>query len=865
MARRTRPVFPEHRFPSVETDSMALLYPGGPGPYAEGAAMASTARIRRNRDSTAASDALLQNTFTYNNNVSGAAETHALGPRVDWKQNPSKGRSWLIYLNQLNSLAVLGGDYVETGQDRYAAKVGELVLSWVDQCPADFEGRMQARNRGANCLAAYEAVRKSPAFSPEAHAAVLRLLALTCRFLAGEPEGGSGVTYSGLIPMAVMLPEFKESRAWLKAGTDNLLAINFQRTTPDGARDGHSIDYHGVPIQWGARALEFLEANADTPEIVRLAQEVRAQNARMVAQILWLVLPNGGIPNLGDIYGRCDWDTRYRDQYARWCLEYVPPKTKARLEAIGDPWKRTLALLAQLEGTDGDQPRRTSVGFSHAGYYVMRSGWEPEEARCLYFDLSSQARSHAHFDLCSFELHAYGKPLLCDTGDYFLGYSERTKLHNGVEVDGQSQSWGDRSIPYEWTTTEAFDLVDGASTSFQNQGCRHRRKVIFLKPDYWVMSDLLTGNGEHLAEQYFHFAPVDLTRATTVDTDAAAKTCLTRSPDRANILIAPADPDRVDLRFAERPPFNEPPKPPQDESLLGWFVSAVFQKFESPVAVYSRRAALPFAMDTVLFPVPAHAGASVKVVRLPVLQEGHPVGSHQASALQVEVHVTGPGKDGQRYRDMVLISHDGPHRRQYGAYTFDGELAWLRFQADGRLARLAIKNGRALSGGDRVLARSETEIPDVAAVWQADTVRLAGSKVWGLELAANGASRAIADIGAVQSSLRGKLLATAPSPERAPLKITALTAEAVPPQQGLAGAQPGILVTWRTDRPASARVLYLDPAGDLHRSFATRAESADHRVELPNLLPGTTYRLRALAWDRFGNLVESGEVEVKCK
>jgi hypothetical protein len=492
----------------------------------------------------------------------------------------------------------------------------------------------------------------------------------------------------------------------------------------------------------------------------------------------------------------------------------------------------------------------------------MRSGWEPKDARSLYFDLSSQARSHAHFDLCSFELYAYGKPLLCDTGDYFLGYGERTKLHNAVEVDGQGQSWGDRTIPHEWTTTEAFDLVDGASTAFAAKSCRHRRKILFLKPDYWVLSDLLTGSGEHLAEQYFHFAPVSLTQATTVDIDAATKRCVTRSPDQANILVVPADAGRVDLRFAERPPFNAPPKPSQDDSLLGWFVPGEFRKFESPVAIYSRRAPVPFAMDAVLFPVPAHAEASVKVTRLPVLQDGEPVEPHQASALQVDVLLTGPGKVSRPYRDVILLSHDGPHRRQYGPYTFDGELAWLRLGADGRLARLVIKNGRALSEGERVLARSETEIPDVAAVWQGDVLRLTGSKVWALELAANGAKRALGEAGDLPSTLGRDILRIAPSPQKAALVLSGLTVRPVPPQEGLAGAQPGLLVTWRTNRPAFGRVPYHGPTGDLLRPFATRAASAVHRLELPNLLPGVTYRLRAVAWDRFGNLAESAEVPV---
>ncbi|MEW6755356.1 MAG: alginate lyase family protein [Candidatus Latescibacterota bacterium] len=861
MRRRQRPVFPEHRFPSVETDAMALLYPGGPGPYASGAADSFASRPLRTPGSTATSDAILQHTFTCNNNTSGEAETYSLGPHIDWTENPSAARSWLLYLNQLNCLAVLAGDYQATGDDRYAAKVGDLVISWIEQCSADYQGFMQARNRGMNCLAAYEAVRSSPALVPQAHVAVLRLLAATCRLLAGMPDDGS-VTYSGLIPMAVMLPELAESRQWLAAGIDNLRAVNFRRSTPDGAWDCHSVDYHGVPIQWAARTLEFLEADADTPETERLAEEVRDQNRRMIAQILWLVLPNGGTPNIGDVYGRCDWDTRYRDRHIRWYLHYVEPKAKRRLEQIEDPWERTLSVLAHIEGTEGGRPRRTSVGFAHSGYYVMRSGWEPLEASYLYFDVSPQARSHAHFDLCAFELYAFGKPLLCDTGDYFLGYGERTKLHNAVEVDGQGQRWGDRPIPCEWTTTAALDVVDGASTAFGEQGCRHRRKVVFLKPDYWVLFDLLSGSGEHCVEQYFHFAPVDLSRATAVETDAVARTCRTRSPGVANLVIAPADPGALDFRFAQRPTFHAPPQPSQDESLQGWFVPGMLQKLESPVGVYGRRATLPFALDTVLFPVPPQGEATVAVRRLSVLQDGQPVAPHRASGLQIEVCLTGPDRSGERYTDLLLLSHDGPCRRQYGPYAFDGEVAWVRLEADGALARLAVHNGGSLREGDRLLVQGDMRIVDAAAVWDGDVVWLSGSKVWGLKLAAGRARRVLAEADGLRSVLRGETLATSPAPRDGVPAITALSGEAVPPQPGLAGAQPGIRVAWRTDRPTWGRVFCQGPDGALQRSFVSATAATDHRLELPHLVPCTRYRLRAVAWDEYGSLAESAEVHV---
>lgn len=125
---------------------------------------------------------------------------------------------------------------------------------------------------------------------------------------------------------------------------------------------------------------------------------------------------------------------------------------------------------------------------------------------------------------------------------------------------------------------------------------------------------------------------------------------------------------------------------------------------------------------------------------------------------------------------------------------------------------------------------------------------------------AGGARKALAAADGLRSTLRGNALLTSPPPPMAPPAITGLSTHGVPPQPGLAGAQPGIRVAWRTDRHAFGRVFCQGPDGPLQRSFASSAAATDHRVDVPHLLPGATYRLRAVAWDEFGRLAESAEV-----
>ena len=78
------------------------------------------------------------------------------------------------------------------------------------------------------------------------------------------------------------------------------------------------------------------------------------------------------------------------------------------------------ATLAAVLGSDG-LVARARLGCPAPDPVVIgrdvRGGWN-RDAAYLYFDLSTQAIGTPHEDACHFDLYAYGKPLLTDTGDY---------------------------------------------------------------------------------------------------------------------------------------------------------------------------------------------------------------------------------------------------------------------------------------------------------------------------------------------------------------------------------------------------------------------------------------------------------------
>ncbi len=487
-ATREKPFVPEAKFPGIS----------------EGNSMVKLRRCSKER----ADEKILKHIFSQSNNDKGVSETYQLDPVIKWIENPSECLTWNLYLNQLNMLPQLAYIYRETGDDKYAIEAGNMMTSWVEQMWRGYcyirDGKivnsgMEVRNRLCNCIATYEVIRKSPSLTPEMHMAFWKLFISHARDLMTYEY----VSYPGLIAAAVMFPEFTEAPEWLAQGEKSLRNSLVDRCTPEGAWDTHSISYQNVMTPWAMRCLEFLEANPASGDFTELAKMIRTQTMKMMRIMLWLVMPNGGRPNIGDSYGRADWGPSIGSVLTSYIYGQLTPEQQERVNAIGSIYDRAKAALALYEGHDGPQPETTSIGFPGTGYYAMRSGWDTDKARYLYFDLSPQALGHAHYDACHFDLYAYGKPLLCDTGDYFLGWGYRTALHNNIEVDEKMSRWGTQVMPCEWLTTEGFDFVDGAHAGFPDIDISQRRKIFFVKgspegfADYWILCDLLNGTGSH--------------------------------------------------------------------------------------------------------------------------------------------------------------------------------------------------------------------------------------------------------------------------------------------------------------------------------------------------------------------------------
>ena len=200
------------------------------------------------------------------------------------------------------------------------------------------------------------------------------------------------------------------------------------------------------------------------------------------------------------------------------------------------PW-RTRGAYSTIRPRCGWAPgavraRRRTMNQSalrDSGYFIMRSGWD-RDARYLFFEGGPYGRWHQHEDKLSFEVYAYGTPPLS-----WIPASRRTTPTPGPGSirprrptipslwTARPQARGRNQTIEQWTRSARdstfwhsdFDS-DVAAASYDapyadlDAAVRHRRAVIFVKPDYFMVFDELTGEGSHMYEALFHFMPFRL-------------------------------------------------------------------------------------------------------------------------------------------------------------------------------------------------------------------------------------------------------------------------------------------------------------------------------------------------------------------
>src|ERR1043166_7986290 len=461
-----------------------------------------------------------------------AFETPDIGPTfgrvTEWRRDPLSNYLWpLDYHRDIKSMRADGSDvrvlwelnrlghflslalaYSSTKDERYAAEFFAQLRSWAEQNPygrgPNWTCAMEVALRAMNLLAAFETFRQSPQLDSEFLLFYLRLLQRHGDYITGNLEYSHIATSNhylsdvvGLLWLGVMLPELEDEESWRDFGCVQMLREINKQVLPDGADFEASTGYHRFVTELFLYSFMLCRANN-----VEIDQRYWTKLHQMLSYIRGYLRPDGFAPLIGDTdSGQVLPFVRRRADDHAYLLEIGA-------HVFDDPELNTPCLSSQA--------------FPDAGTYIMRH-------RDLYLCFNASGvgingrGSHGHNDALSIEVSAGGRAVVAVPGTYVYSADlekrhqfRSTAYHSTVQIDGLEQNTIDVRKPFvigneakprvlEWKTSGDFDKVVGEHYGYP---VVHRRTIVFNKRERaWMIDDEFFGDGEHLYEVRFHFAP----------------------------------------------------------------------------------------------------------------------------------------------------------------------------------------------------------------------------------------------------------------------------------------------------------------------------------------------------------------------
>ena len=555
------------------------------------------------------------------------------------------GDSKIVWeLNRHQWLVRLAQAWTVTGDERYAAACIQAIDAWQDANPTgvgvNWTSSLEVAYRLMSWCWTALLIRDALMLSGEW---MMRLLVAIGqhanhinRYLSYYSSPNTHLTGEalGLFYAGTLFPEFRDAARWRHVGTRVLMAESRAQLLPGGVHFEQSTCYQAYTVDTYLQFLLLADRNG-----VTLPRELVEQVAHMVAFLLAVRQPDGTIPAIGDgdggvllpLVGRQRGDSRGLFGVAAAVFDRSDFGWAAGGAALEVLW---LMGNAGLHAFDAVSPAPPSDGasrvFPSGGYGVMRSGWEPD-AHQLIVDVGPlgcpTTSGHGHADLLSVQCAIFGEACLVDAGTYsytaerpWREFFRSTAAHSALRVDGldQTQSVGPfrwdrrpRARLRSWQSDPDRDVLDADHDAYLHlpDPVTCRRRVLFVKPDYWLVVDDLDGASSHQVEVAFQFAP---TMQVTLGPEPWAR-AETPGGRVLWMLSLSSSPVQTSLKCGDLDPIR------------GWTSSDYGQRQPAPMLVYSSVVTLPWRALTLLLPCSDRL-ASPPVVTPVYDDEGRPTG-----------------------------------------------------------------------------------------------------------------------------------------------------------------------------------------------------------------------------------------------
>ena len=445
---------------------------------------------------------------------------------IDWKAMPNGDEEWCYMLNRHKYWIDLGKAYLLTGNEKYAKGFVKQVTHWIANNPLDDSlknyswRRIEAGIRCENWIKSFEYVKKSKSITPAFLSKFLESLYQQGVYINSAFSGFSQTSnwgvleYQGLFNLSLFLDDFKIAPQWQTDAIDKLTTCINLQILEDGTQWEQSPMYHNEVFHC------YMNVNLLSQQKGIKLPEVLVQKTKEMAyaNVKWQK-PNYHQPLLGDSD-----DTDLRGLLTLAASIFNDPVLKSR--AFNTLDYETLFITGMennkiYENIPSKFPDFLSAYQQSSGDFYMRSSWEAD-ASYTSFHLKKLGCGHGHDNLLHFTIFANGRDYLIDGGRFsyvdneWRGVFKNNKSHNTLGVDDLTNSiykdsWLNtfeaRSQGVYTKITTDFDYAEAENTAYKRLAdpVFIKRRMLYLKPDVWLVFDSFSANGNHAYAQYFNF------------------------------------------------------------------------------------------------------------------------------------------------------------------------------------------------------------------------------------------------------------------------------------------------------------------------------------------------------------------------
>lgn len=612
-----------------------------------------------------------QNTVTWGGLTTYVHNFNGVPGGNHWDNVPGADAEYLWQMPRFLSWETLGTEYAYTKDEKYAYNMIRIMMDFINDKggPIYYGGNgwngqtirggyprtLDTAERLRQWDATLNVLMKSEYMTPDMCTAIMKnIWDMNDSLQKSKVTTGNWIQNEsmGVIQGALSVPEFAAAESWIEFGrkkNEELMFINH-------LSDGSYIEDTGGYSQ---------SAFSTYMEFKRLMQN----NGRSVSKEYDEMLLKAGYYN-SLLYGPNGSSLQYGDEgYGKSTGQKFPDLATW----YGD---KELEYITSF-GSKGEKPAWTSMHFFDSQTTTMRSDWKKEAL--FLFTTARGGGQHGHADDNALTVIAYDRTLLNDAGiftytssDPYRRWALSTRAHNTVEINNTTQGAGSYNPGknHDWATTAQYDFLNQSTKAYS--GFDHQRNVVFVKPNFWIVSDLMIPSNMSKANDYkqlWHMLPT-----ANLKSNNTTKQITSNYASGANIIVASAD---QDAKVVEE---------------MGWYDYSYQQLAEAKYGYFAKDGVVGKAtFDTVLLPYKNVGKASADVERIDL---GVP--TYTATAMKIKTVV-----DGETNNTYYIRNYETPDgMRTFGKYKTDAKMALVREDAAGAVKEVILYGGSQIQQSD---------------------------------------------------------------------------------------------------------------------------------------------------------------------